>query len=211
MGESKPSWYEKFAASTNDENLNDENLATTLTQFYLSINADIPTLDVYSLPAFLPSSDEISTVEPYEVCRKLLTIQCHKATGPDGVPNRILKEFAHVLAEPITIIFNASLSSCIVPSMWKEANVTSIPKVQQPESEGDTRPISLTPCISKVFEDFVVRWLIEDIKGKIDPYQFGCLKGTSTTYCSTLGYPTLILTVNIFASAFWISLKHSIA
>lgn len=29
----------------------------------------------------------------------------------------------------------------------------------------------------------MVRWLIEDVKDTIDPSQFGCLKGTSTTYC----------------------------
>ena len=34
-----------------------------------------------------------------------------------------------------------------------------------------------------MLEDFVVSWLIDDVKGKIDPYQFGCLKGSSTTYC----------------------------
>ena len=49
--------------------------------------------------------------------------------------------------------------------------------------EGDFRRISLTPCLSKVLEDFVVTWLIDDVKDKIDPNQFGCLKGTSTTYC----------------------------
>ena len=35
--------------------------------------------------------------------------------------------------------------------------------------EGDFRPISLTPCLSKVLEDFVVTWLIDDVKDKIDP------------------------------------------
>ena len=49
--------------------------------------------------------------------------------------------------------------------------------------EGDVRPISSTPCLFKVLEDFTVTWLIDDAKGKIDPDQFGCLKGTSTTYC----------------------------
>ena len=37
--------------------------------------------------------------------------------------------------------------------------------------------------MSKVQEDFAVRWLIDDVKHEIDPKQFGCLKGTSTTYC----------------------------
>ena len=49
--------------------------------------------------------------------------------------------------------------------------------------EGDFKPILLTSCLSKVLEDFVITWLIDDVKDKIDPNQFGCLKGTSTTYC----------------------------
>ena len=94
-----------------------------------------------------------------------------------------LKRQAHVLAEPVTIIFNAFITSSVVPKIWKESNIIPIPKMQQPSNEGDTRPISLTSCLSKVLEDFVVSWLIDDVKGKIDPYQFGCLKGSSTTYC----------------------------
>ena len=172
-----------FSLERNGEKLNDEQLATTLNEFYASVNADIPTLNLTSLPAFLPTIDNTLAVQSYEVCHKLLALKPHKATGPDNVPSRILESFAHVLAEPITIIFNASLSSSVVPKIWKESNIIPIPKVQQPSNEGDTRPISLTSCLSKVLEDFVVSWLIDDIKGKIDPYQFGCLKGTSTTYC----------------------------
>jgi hypothetical protein len=29
----------------------------------------------------------------------------------------------------------------------------------------------------------VVRWMLDDLNGRIDPCQFGCLKGLSTTYC----------------------------
>ena len=106
-----------------------------------------------------------------------------QTTGPDNLPSRILESFAHVLAEPITIIFNAAFSSSVVPKIWKESNIILIPKVQEPSNYGDTRPISLTSCLAKALEDFIVSWLIDDIKGKIDPYQFSCLKGTSTTYC----------------------------
>ena len=49
--------------------------------------------------------------------------------------------------------------------------------------EGSFRSISLASCLSKVLEDFVVTWLINDVLDKIDPNQFGCLKGSSTTYC----------------------------
>ena len=179
----KPNKPKSFSLECNGEILNDQQLASTLNEFYVSVNADIPTLNENSLPTFPSAIVNVLTVQPHEVCEKFLALKLHKATGPDNVPCRILKSFAHVLAEPVTIIFNASLSSSVVPKIWKESNIIPIPKVQQPSNEGDTRPISLTSCLSKVLEDFIVSWLIDDVKGKIDSYQFGCLKGSSTTYC----------------------------
>ena len=49
--------------------------------------------------------------------------------------------------------------------------------------EDELRPISLTACLSKILEDFVARWMMDDVKHKIDPPQFGSPKGTSTTFC----------------------------
>ena len=99
------------------------------------------------------------------------------------MPCRILKEFAYELAETVTTVFNASLASGIVPFIWKDLNIRPIPKIQSPTNEGDFRPISLTPCLSKVLEDFLVTWVIDDIRKRIAPNQFGCLKGTSTAFC----------------------------
>ena len=75
------------------------------------------------------------------------------------------------------------LSSCVTHiwcctyAIWKDSDIIPIPKSQPPTCEDVTRPISLTSCMSKVLEDFVVRWMISDIESKVDPKQFGCLKG----------------------------------
>lgn len=117
------------------------------------------------------------------VYKKLLAISAFKAPGPDGIPTRIWKEYASELAEPITRIFNTSIASGSFPTAWKDSNVTPVPKVTPITGREDLRPISLTAIVSKVLEDFVVEWLIEDVVHLIDFNQFGCLKGTSTTYC----------------------------
>jgi hypothetical protein len=57
----------------------------------------------------------LPTVHPHEVCSKPLKLQANKAMGPDNIPSRILNEFAYELAEPVTSIFNTSLSSGLVP------------------------------------------------------------------------------------------------
>ena len=163
--------------------LDQTEVVNNLNMFYASVNNDVPTFDITKLPTFLPAAEPPPKVEPHEVCKKLLSIKAFKSSGPDNIPSRILKEFAYELAEPITRIFNRSITSGVVPKIWKDSDIIPIPKKQQPTCEEETRPISLTSCLCKVLEDFVVSWMISDIGDKIDARQFGCLKGTSTTYC----------------------------
>ena len=48
-----------------------------------------------------------------------------------------------------------SLRDCKLPTEWKQAKVTPIPKVHTPRSiQSDQRPISLTPTISKYLVKF---------------------------------------------------------
>lgn len=112
--------------------------------------------------------------------QKLLQIKRNKAMGPDSISPRIIKEFAYELTEPVTKIFNKSLSTGEVPILWKCSNIIPIPKAKQSLCESE---ISLTPILSKVLEDFVVSWMIEDVGEHIDSRQFGSLKGSSSTYC----------------------------
>ena len=85
----KPEKTKSFSLERNGETLNDEQLASALNEF----NADIPTFDANSLPAFLPANDAFLSVQPYEVCQKILALQPYKATGPHNVPSRFLKVF----------------------------------------------------------------------------------------------------------------------
>lgn len=159
------------------------NLATRLNKFYISVSSDLSPLDNSTLPAFLPAQYELPVIRPSEVRKKLSNLGLFKAIGTDGLPNRIWKEFAFELAIPVTEIFNASFSSGFFPTLWKDSYISPIPKVTPITCNGDLRPIALTPCISKVQEDFAVKWLIEDVQHEIDPQQFGSLKGSSTSYC----------------------------
>lgn len=182
-GRSSASYSSPFVLEKNGIIMSPDELVNSLNNFFVSVNADIPAFDLSNLPSFLPSSDQIPAIYPYQVCEKLLKLNPHKAIGPDKLPPRIFKDFAYELAEPITDIFNISLNTGVVPTIWKAADIIPIPKESPPKIENDLRPISLTPCLSKVLEEFVATWILEDIQSKIDPRQFGCLKGTSTSMC----------------------------
>ena len=69
-----------------------------------------------------------------------------KALGPDGIPGRILKETAQQIAPSLTLLFNKSLHSVVVPDEWKLANVVPVFKRGIKEHVQNYRPISLL-CI----------------------------------------------------------------
>ena len=101
-------------------------------------------------------------------------IKVNKATGPDRIPPWALKACSHLLAAPVTAIFNSSLREGILPKLWKTATVIPLIKKHPPVSiDNDIRPISLTPIIAKVFESLVLKWLDVYVKPQVDDKHYG--------------------------------------
>ena len=103
-----------------------------------------------SYPALLPINITVPGVH-----KLLKNLKPGKAAGPDGIGPKILKEMADVVAEPLTIIYNKSLSEGKVPADWKHANVAPIFKKGQKYDPANYRPISLTCIASKVMEHII--------------------------------------------------------
>ena len=57
-----------------------QELVNSLNQFYVSVHADIPPLDVNILLAFLPAEAGFHSVQPHEVFKKLLAIKPPRPT-----------------------------------------------------------------------------------------------------------------------------------
>ena len=73
-----------------------------------------------------------------------------KASGPDLISPRLLKEGATILSKPLSIIFNRSLLQGYFPT--KDANVTDIYKKADKSMPSNYRPISLLSQIRKAYE-----------------------------------------------------------
>ena len=87
----------------------------------------------------------------------LLHLNKHKAPGLDGLSNWVLKEYAEIFITPVQNILNASYSEQKLPSMWKIADVTLLPKLKQvADLRKELRPIPLRSTLSKISEDFIV-------------------------------------------------------
>ena len=67
-------------------------------------------LDLADLPTYLPSPVPPPQVQQCDIYEDLKNISSTKAGGPDGIPLKLLKEFAYGFSQPVTDIVNASLS-----------------------------------------------------------------------------------------------------
>ena len=107
--------------------------------------------DTSTLPSLGPSP--FSEVPAFEIgIEGVKGLKPHKASGPDNIPTRFLKEAANELAPALGLIFSASLIQGYVPDDWKTADVTPIFKKGDRSTPSNYRPISLTAVCCKVME-----------------------------------------------------------
>jgi hypothetical protein len=75
-----------------------------------------------------------------------------KASGPDLINPRLLKEAAPIIKHPLCKLFNLSLRVASYPSQWKRVNITPVFKNNKQNDVNNYRLISLLSVISKCME-----------------------------------------------------------
>ena len=92
-----------------------------------------------------------------EVDRLIDKLPNKTSSGYDNVNNVLLKKLKSELVQPLTTIFNNSLSSGKFPKQMKLAIVVPLYKNKEREIINNYRPISLLLTISKILEKLVYR------------------------------------------------------
>jgi hypothetical protein len=82
------------------------------------VNSRINSDDAFSIPQLTEE----------EVCVYLRNLNTHKASGLDGLSQKILKMSTYLIAPSLTKIFNKSLSSGMFPTKWKTSKIIPIYK-----------------------------------------------------------------------------------
>ena len=141
-------------------------------------NAILPELPE---PSYLTSLSSIA-FDPQEVEEILKTLKTDKASGPDDLSNRILKELSHELSSPLCSLFNKSLSLGKFPSPYKDANVTPVHKKGDLSLVSNYRPIPRLNSVAKLFEKLVFKYLYNHLQDNnmLSSLQSGFIPGDST-------------------------------
>lgn len=106
-----------------------------------------------------------------------------KASGPDNISPRVLKQTAKSISPSLARIFNFSLATKTVPKLWKQANVTPLYKKNNRQMVKNYRPISLLSSVGKVLERCVFKEVFNFLhENKLfSKYQAAYMPNSSTT------------------------------
>ena len=95
------------------------------------------------------------TVTTNGVYKLLAGTKIHKATGPDGIPGRLLKELASELDPIFNTMYQASFDQGRVLLDWIIALVTPAFKKGNSNKAENYRPVSLTSICCKLAEHVI--------------------------------------------------------
>ena len=133
----------------------------------------------HNLTSFL-----LSPATEREISNIIVSLNARKATGPNSIPNFVLKEFKEELKKPLTIITNMSFISGQFPTKGKEAHIIPSYKKGDKLECSNYRPISLLPNISKIIEKAMYTRLYKFLEKDSALYkkQFGFRNSHSTNH-----------------------------
>ena len=85
----------------------------------------------------------------------LMKLKGSHSSGPDDIPNVLLKSMALVLSGPLAFLFERSTAVVFIPKIWKTARIVPMLKKGSLLKASNYRRISLTSTVSKEMERFI--------------------------------------------------------
>ena len=108
---------------------------------------------------YLSTQIGVTEITPFEFMKIVKSIKNTKSVGLDDITSRVLKLATDVLSIHIAYIINNSITQNIFPEELKHAKVVPVYKKGAVNDPHNDRPISVLPCISKVFEKHICNQL----------------------------------------------------
>ena len=152
-------------------------MAEVLNEYFSSV---FTTEDISSLPVPFTKfegnkSEHLGQlfVTPVMIANKIKQMKDNKSPGVHGIPPKLLREIVEQISTPLAKLFNLSLEEGIVPSEWKEANITPLFKKGSRNKPENHRLV----IISLFIRDHMVEFLVKH--NLINTSQHGFLKARS--------------------------------
>ena len=132
----------------------------------------------------------LKPTSPSEIEEIISKIDTTKATGPNSIPQEILKSIKKSIAIPLSNLFNMSFLEGKCPSFLKLSSVVPIYKKDSKLVVANYRPISLLSNINKILEKLMFNRIYSFLESNkcIYDLQFGFRQKHSTNQNNALFY-----------------------
>ena len=116
----------------------------------------------------------------------ILNLDASKASGPDEISVRMIRGTAPSIAPILAQIFNTSIKTGKIHSVWKASYIVPIPKGTNSTTDSSApayRPISLLSVVSKILEKIIHNRVLASLQEACPPQtnQWGFLPERSTS------------------------------
>ena len=93
-----------------------------------------------------------SPMQPQELMKAMNKFKTSHGSGLDQISSSFLQAGMPILAQPLSQLFNLSLSLGLFPDCWKIVRVAPVFKDGPADESSNYRPISVLPVVSRLFE-----------------------------------------------------------
>lgn len=129
--------------------------AKKLNDYFASISCDNSYMEPNTKTTVSSYNTNYNYFNYYDIYNRLHKLKC-TAAGPDNIPHWFLSSAAANISDSICRLFNDSIFLSYVPSCFRLATITPIPKIKNPVANQDWRPISVTSILSRTFDKLIV-------------------------------------------------------
>lgn len=177
------SWIESLK-NGDDATNNRNNILNIATKFYKTLysvhNQETTYIDDTNYNNTNSDECRLLPLDSKEVTDVINKLKSEKCPGPDHITNEVIKTACSLLCAPLTYLFNRIIETAIIPTQWYECNIILIYKKGAPQDIGNYRPISLLPCLYKIFSTLINRRISVILENEQPVEQAGFRKGFST-------------------------------
>ena len=125
----------------------------TLANDIINSNGINPETELFRGPSNFNSDNitnkEITTIDLEKLLNK---VNVNKSSAIPDIKTQVMVHAFKHQNERVVRMYNGSLTQCTFPCKWKKATIVPLPKVVNPKTVTDLRPISLLPFPGKIME-----------------------------------------------------------
>ena len=140
----------------------DEELPDHINDYFSGIGTDVAKKidmqkiqDPIGIPQRLDEPFKFTRTNSWDVLAKIQKVCQYKSSGLKNISTTFFKHVAGLLVDEFTYMFNRVIATGKFPIKWKTATITPIPKISNPLTCNDLRPISILPVPGRLMEQIL--------------------------------------------------------